>query len=99
MATPYCILPAMHTLQSISVVGPVERDNCVLPCRNKLSKLEWKYIIIDEAQRMKDRESKLSQVGQGPGHCRPWVVGVVLTATRAKRASCPAAVSQLQALD
>jgi hypothetical protein len=31
-------------------------------CRNKLSKLEWKYIIIDEAQRMKDRESKLSQV-------------------------------------
>jgi hypothetical protein len=32
-------------------------------CRNKLSKLEWKYIIIDEAQRMKDRESKLSQVG------------------------------------
>jgi SWI/SNF-related matrix-associated actin-dependent regulator of chromatin subfamily A protein 2/4 len=30
--------------------------------RNKLSKLEWKYIIIDEAQRMKDRESKLSQV-------------------------------------
>jgi SNF2 family DNA or RNA helicase len=30
--------------------------------RTKLSKLEWKYIIIDEAQRMKDRESKLSQV-------------------------------------
>lgn len=29
--------------------------------RSKLSKLEWKYIIIDEAQRMKDRESKLSQ--------------------------------------
>jgi hypothetical protein len=34
----------------------------VFACRNKLSKLEWKYIIIDEAQRMKDRESKLSQV-------------------------------------
>jgi hypothetical protein len=34
----------------------------VCACRNKLSKLEWKYIIIDEAQRMKDRESKLSQV-------------------------------------
>lgn len=35
---------------------------CADVCRNKLSKLEWKYIIIDEAQRMKDRESKLSQV-------------------------------------
>jgi SWI/SNF-related matrix-associated actin-dependent regulator of chromatin subfamily A protein 2/4 len=30
--------------------------------KNKLSKLDWKYIIIDEAQRMKDRDSKLSQV-------------------------------------
>lgn len=29
--------------------------------RTKLSKIEWKYIIIDEAQRMKERESKLSK--------------------------------------
>lgn len=29
--------------------------------RSKLSKLDWKYIIIDEAQRMKDRESVLSR--------------------------------------
>jgi SWI/SNF-related matrix-associated actin-dependent regulator of chromatin subfamily A protein 2/4 len=29
--------------------------------RSKLSKVAWKYIIIDEAQRMKDRESKLSR--------------------------------------
>eukprot|EP00250_Pteridium_aquilinum_P019069 c24278_g2_i1 orf=2-5470(-) len=29
--------------------------------RSKLSKVEWKYLIIDEAQRMKDRESRLSR--------------------------------------
>uniref|UniRef100_A0A6M2FAQ2 ATP-dependent helicase BRM n=1 Tax=Populus davidiana TaxID=266767 RepID=A0A6M2FAQ2_9ROSI len=29
--------------------------------RSKLSKLDWKYIIIDEAQRMKDRESVLAR--------------------------------------
>ncbi|KAK1260762.1 ATP-dependent helicase BRM [Acorus gramineus] len=29
--------------------------------RSKLSKIEWKYIIIDEAQRMKDRESVLAR--------------------------------------
>jgi hypothetical protein len=29
--------------------------------RAKLSKVEWKYIIIDEAQRMKDRESRLAR--------------------------------------
>ncbi|XP_028769230.1 ATP-dependent helicase BRM isoform X2 [Neltuma alba] len=29
--------------------------------RSKLSKLDWKYIIIDEAQRMKDRDSVLAR--------------------------------------
>ncbi|KAH7294245.1 hypothetical protein KP509_28G062400 [Ceratopteris richardii] len=29
--------------------------------RSKLSKVEWKYLIIDEAQRMKDRDSRLSR--------------------------------------
>ncbi|BDA42833.1 ATP-dependent helicase BRM [Coccomyxa sp. Obi] len=29
--------------------------------RAKLSKVDWKYIIIDEAQRMKDRQSKLAK--------------------------------------
>jgi hypothetical protein len=29
--------------------------------RAKLSKVEWKYMIIDEAQRMKDRESRLAR--------------------------------------
>ncbi|DBA85268.1 TPA: hypothetical protein ACH3X2_005964 [Trebouxia sp. C0005] len=29
--------------------------------RAKLSKVEWKYVIIDEAQRMKDRQSKLAR--------------------------------------
>ncbi|KAL6753550.1 P-loop containing nucleoside triphosphate hydrolase protein [Haematococcus lacustris] len=29
--------------------------------RAKLSKIEWKYIIIDEAQRLKERQSKLSK--------------------------------------
>ncbi|KAI9089885.1 hypothetical protein K1719_028855 [Acacia pycnantha] len=29
--------------------------------RTKLSKIDWKYIIIDEAQRMKDRESVLAR--------------------------------------
>lgn len=29
--------------------------------RAKLSKVDWKYIIIDEAQRMKDRESVLAR--------------------------------------
>ena len=27
----------------------------------QLSKMQWKYLIIDEAQRMKDRDSKLSK--------------------------------------
>lgn len=29
--------------------------------RAKLSKVDWKYMIIDEAQRMKDRESRLAR--------------------------------------
>ncbi|XP_024392755.1 ATP-dependent helicase BRM isoform X2 [Physcomitrium patens] len=29
--------------------------------RSKLAKVDWKYIIIDEAQRMKDRESRLAR--------------------------------------
>lgn len=29
--------------------------------RSKLSKIDWKYIIIDEAQRMKDRDSVLAR--------------------------------------
>ncbi|XP_013635525.1 PREDICTED: ATP-dependent helicase BRM-like isoform X2 [Brassica oleracea var. oleracea] len=29
--------------------------------RSKLSKVDWKYIVIDEAQRMKDRESVLAR--------------------------------------
>ena len=29
--------------------------------RAKLSKIDWQYIVIDEAQRMKDRESKLAK--------------------------------------
>jgi len=29
--------------------------------RSKLCKIDWKYIIIDEAQRMKDRESVLAR--------------------------------------
>lgn len=29
--------------------------------RSKLSKINWMYIIIDEAQRMKDRESVLAR--------------------------------------
>jgi SWI/SNF-related matrix-associated actin-dependent regulator of chromatin subfamily A protein 2/4 len=31
--------------------------------RSKLSKLAWKYIIIDEAQRMKDRCEKIGNTG------------------------------------
>lgn len=33
----------------------------VMRDRAKLSKVDWKYIIIDEAQRMKDRDSRLSR--------------------------------------
>ncbi|KAH7669570.1 DNA helicase protein [Dioscorea alata] len=33
----------------------------VMHDRSKLSKVDWKYIIIDEAQRMKDRESVLAR--------------------------------------
>eukprot|EP00887_Chlorella_sp_A99_P003101 scaffold9.g3101.t1 len=29
--------------------------------RTKLSKIDWQYIVIDEAQRMKDRQSKLAR--------------------------------------
>lgn len=29
--------------------------------RSKLSRVDWKYIIIDEAQRMKDRDSVLAR--------------------------------------
>lgn len=32
----------------------------VMHDRAKLSKVDWNYIIIDEAQRMKDRESVLA---------------------------------------
>ncbi|GAB2271727.1 hypothetical protein Dimus_006558 [Dionaea muscipula] len=33
----------------------------IMKDRSKLSKIDWKYIIIDEAQRMKDRESVLAR--------------------------------------
>eukprot|EP00252_Welwitschia_mirabilis_P019206 TRINITY_DN4386_c0_g3_i1.p1 TRINITY_DN4386_c0_g3~~TRINITY_DN4386_c0_g3_i1.p1 ORF type:complete len:2283 (-),score=553.97 TRINITY_DN4386_c0_g3_i1:18-6866(-) len=33
----------------------------VMRDRAKLSRIDWKYIIIDEAQRMKDRESRLAR--------------------------------------
>ena len=33
----------------------------VMRDRARLSRVEWKYIVIDEAQRMKDRESRLSR--------------------------------------
>ena len=29
--------------------------------RSKLCRLDWKYIVIDEAQRLKERQSKLSR--------------------------------------
>ena len=33
----------------------------IMKDRSKLCKIKWRYLIIDEAQRMKDRESKLSR--------------------------------------
>jgi len=33
----------------------------VMKDRAKLSKIDWQYIVIDEAQRMKDRQSKLAK--------------------------------------
>jgi SNF2 family DNA or RNA helicase len=33
----------------------------VMRDRAKLSKVNWKYMIIDEAQRLKDREGRLSR--------------------------------------
>lgn len=33
----------------------------VMRDRARLSKIQWRYLVIDEAQRMKDRQSKLSQ--------------------------------------
>lgn len=33
----------------------------IMKDRAKLARIDWKYIIIDEAQRMKDRDSKLAR--------------------------------------
>ncbi|KAK3028777.1 hypothetical protein RJ639_037998 [Escallonia herrerae] len=40
--------------------------------RSKLSRVDWKYIIIDEAQRMKDRESVLARDLDRYRCQRPW---------------------------
>jgi len=55
-----------HKLYQDEVLGG--RFNCLVTTydfamrdRSKLQRIKWKYIIIDEAQRLKDSESKLSQ--------------------------------------
>lgn len=57
--------PSLHSLLHAQRPFPQSRSPLSsLPApqdRTKLSKIEWKYIIIDEAQRMKERESKLSK--------------------------------------
>eukprot|EP00882_Tetradesmus_deserticola_P028142 GHRQ01031330.1.p1 GENE.GHRQ01031330.1~~GHRQ01031330.1.p1 ORF type:complete len:399 (+),score=190.46 GHRQ01031330.1:83-1279(+) len=55
------VVKFQNEVQSMQFNILVTTYETIMRDRTKLSKLSWKYIIIDEAQRMKDRESKLSQ--------------------------------------
>ncbi|KAJ6806009.1 ATP-dependent helicase BRM isoform X1 [Iris pallida] len=50
-----------HEVVSVKFNVLVTTYEFVMYDRSKLSKINWKYIIIDEAQRMKDRESVLAR--------------------------------------
>ncbi|XP_020575040.1 ATP-dependent helicase BRM-like [Phalaenopsis equestris] len=50
-----------HEVSSMKFNVLVTTYEFVMYDRSKLSRIDWKYIIIDEAQRMKDRESVLSR--------------------------------------
>ncbi|PKA58794.1 ATP-dependent helicase BRM [Apostasia shenzhenica] len=51
----------IHEVSSVKFNVLVTTYEFVMYDRSKLSKINWKYIIIDEAQRMKDRESVLAR--------------------------------------
>lgn len=48
-------------VQSLQFNVLVTTYEFIMRDRTRLSKVEWKYLIIDEAQRMKDRQSKLAK--------------------------------------
>ena len=52
-------VPSLQEVQSMQFNILVTTYETIMRDRTKLSKLEWKYIIIDEAQRMKDRQEAL----------------------------------------
>ncbi|XP_039122438.1 ATP-dependent helicase BRM [Dioscorea cayenensis subsp. rotundata] len=50
-----------HEVSAVKFNVLVTTYEFIMYDRSKLSKIDWKYIIIDEAQRMKDRESVLAR--------------------------------------
>ncbi|KAK2080232.1 hypothetical protein QBZ16_000085 [Prototheca wickerhamii] len=50
-----------HEVQSLQFNILVTTYEFVMRDTSRLAKIDWQYIIIDEAQRMKDRESKLAK--------------------------------------
>lgn len=57
-SSPPRSVPATQPLQFNVLVTTYE---FAMNDRSRLCRVDWKYIIIDEAQRMKDRESKLAK--------------------------------------
>ena len=53
----------------------------IMKDRPKLAKIEWKYIIIDEAQRLKERQSKLSRCVHACRSCYCWFYGALSSPT------------------
>ena len=51
----------MAEVQSLQFNVLVTTYEYIMRDRTRLAKVDWKYIVIDEAQRMKDRESKLAK--------------------------------------
>lgn len=50
-----------HKVSAVKFNVLVTTYEFIMYDRSKLSRIDWKYIIIDEAQRMKDRESVLAR--------------------------------------
>lgn len=57
----FCFLWAFQEVSAVKFNVLVTTYEFIMYDRSKLSKIDWKYIIIDEAQRMKDRESVLAR--------------------------------------
>lgn len=57
----FCFICSLQVVLAMKFNILVTTYEFIMYDRSKLSKIDWKYIIIDEAQRMKDRESVLAR--------------------------------------